>query len=138
MKKQKINRKKILNFIFKFRERVKEEGWIPSYDPEADSLSYRVRKLPRNTRIKYFGKELALYLTPNSDVKGLFIEYYLSNFLAHQKGLTELKREVEQKTKKDRDVIKLNKVKVNKSLPVLESILQESFAEDAIFISGGN
>lgn len=130
MKKQKINNKKILDFIFKFQERVKKDGWVPSYDPEADSLAYRVEKLPADTRKKYFGEEIAFYLTPNSDVKGIFIEYYLSNFLEHQKELEELKKEVEQRIKKDGNLIKLNRAKVKKSLPVLESILQESFSQN--------
>lgn len=124
-----MDKKKILDFIFKFKKRVKEEGWIPSYDVEADSFAYHVKNLPNDVRKRYFGNEIALYLTPNSEVKGVFIEYYLSNFLTHHESLAELKKEIEKKAKENKDVIRLNETKMKESLFVLETLLQESFSE---------
>jgi len=91
--------KKIFDFIYNFSKIAKKENWVSRYDIESDSLSFTVPKLPMDARIKYFGDEVALYLARDNDVKGVFIEYFRSNFIKHHKDFKELLKDVEKKKK---------------------------------------
>lgn len=124
--------KKILDFAYSFKEIVKKEKWIPRYDIESDSLSLTVSNLPHDARIKYFGSEVAFYLTKNNNIKGIFIEYFKSNFIKHHKELRGLLGDIEQKEKTD-TFIKLKETKMDKVIPEIEETIQESLAESIKF-----
>ena len=83
-----FNKKKILGFIANFSEIAKKSGWISHYDADSDSLGIRAPKLSHDVRKRYLNDdEFAFYLNGKGDVQGIFIEYFLSNFVAHRKDL---------------------------------------------------
>jgi hypothetical protein len=75
----------------------KRNKWIASYDTEADSLSITERHLPSDISIKYLNNEIAVFVTPKADIKGIFIEYFTKNFLRHTDDLSDLKQELREK-----------------------------------------
>jgi len=135
MKRSKATKVKILDFISNFKEIVRKEKWTPTYDAEADTLSYHTETLPADARIRYFGNEIAFYITSRSEIKGIFIEYFLSNFLKHQKNFEDIKKEIIYKSKTNGEIINLSKVKMKKSLSSFELILINSLAESIEFKS---
>ena len=80
-----LKKKKIVDFLSQFSDIAKKENWISHYDAESDSLAIRTPKLSEDARKEYINDEFAFYLTPKSDVQGIFIEYFVSNFVSHHK-----------------------------------------------------
>jgi len=128
--------KKIFDFAYSFKKIIKKERWVPRYDIESDSLSMTVSKLPNDARIKYFGNnEIAFYLTKNNDIKGIFIEYFKSNFIEHHKEFKGLIEDIKEKDKTEESLIELKRNKINKVVPEFEEIIQESLTENVKFES---
>lgn len=129
--------KRILDFAYNFKEIVKKEKWVSRYDIESDSLSLTVSKLPNDARIKYFDNEVAFYFTKNNNIKGIFIEYFKSNFIKHHKELKGLLKDTKQKEKTD-TLIELKKTEMNEVIPEIEETIQESLAENIQFQQNNN
>lgn len=121
-------KRKLFDFIYNFSEVAKKEKWVPRYDIESDSFSFSVSKIPNDARLKYFDNEIAFYITRNNDIKGLFIEYFKSNFIQHNKDMKKVISDI-YKEKEDKTLIELDRAKVNKVIPKLEEIMQTSLAE---------
>lgn len=122
--------RKILDFAYNFSEIVKKERWISRYDVESDSFSLTTSRLPNNARIKYYGDEVAFYVTPNNDVKGIFVEYFKSNFIKHHKDFKKLLEDAVKEKETTKTLVGLKKSKINKMASELEDIIQESLAEN--------
>jgi len=129
--------KKIFDFAYQFSETVRKEKWMSRYDIESDSLSLTVPELPDDARIKYFGDEVAFYVTKNNDIKGIFIEYFKSNFIKHHKGFGELLEDGGKEKREEKTLIKLSKSRMKNVISSLEQILQESLVENIEFKSAG-
>lgn len=125
--------KKVFDFAYNFSKIVKKEGWISRYDIESDSLSLTVPKLPNDARIKYFGDEVAFYITKDNDIKGVFIEYFKSNFVKHHNDFKELLKDVEKKKQEEKNLIELNKNKMKKVISRFEKIIKDSLVESIEF-----
>lgn len=125
--------KKILDFAYNFSEIVKKGNWVSRYDIESDSFSLAVPQLPDDARIKYFNDEVAFYITQNNDIKGIFVEYFRSNFVKHHKDFKELLKDVKQKKEDEGVLIELEKNKVNRVISKFEEIIQESLAKNVKF-----
>lgn len=125
--------KKIFDFAYHFSKIAKEEKWVPRYDIESDSFSLTVPMLPIDARIKYFDDEVALYITKNNDVKGIFIEYFKSNFVEHHKDFRSLLKDIKSKKRTEKNLIELKKSKVKEVVSEFEEIIQESLIESIEF-----
>lgn len=125
--------KKILDFAYNFSEIAKKGNWVSRYDIESDSFSLTVPQLPNDARIKYFNDEVAFYITQNDDIKGIFVEYFRSNFVKHHKDFKELLKDVKQKKEDEGILIELEKNKVNKVISKFEEVIQESLAKNVKF-----
>lgn len=125
--------KKILDFAYNFSEIVKKENWVSRYDIESDSFSLTVPQLPNDARIKYFNDEVAFYITQNNDIKGIFVEYFRSNFVKHHKDFKELLKDVKQKKEDEGVLIELERNKVNKVISNFEDVIQKSLAKNVKF-----
>ncbi len=125
--------KKILDFAYNFSEIVKKEKWVCRYDIESDSCSLAVPQLPNDARIKYFNDEVAFYITQNNDIKGIFVEYFRSNFVEHHKDFKELLKDVKQKKENEGVLIELKRNKVNKVISKFEEVIQELLAKNVKF-----
>ena len=123
------NNKKILEFACNFKEITEKEKWVSRYDSESDSFYFTVLKLPPDARIKYFTDEFAFYLTKDEKIKGLFIEYFKSNFVKHHKEFNELLKETGKKDSK-KTVVKIEKNKMSKMANELENIIEMSLVEN--------
>jgi len=125
--------KNIFDFAYNLSKIAKREKWVSRYDIESDSLSLTVSKLPNDARIKYFGDEVAFYITKNKNIKGIFIEYFESNFIKHHKNFKELLEDVEGEKQKEKTLIELKKNKMKKLILNLEEIIQRSLAKNIEF-----
>lgn len=103
------------------------KGWIVSYDPETDSLSYSVEKLSMGTKINYLDDEIAVYLSSNNEVEGVFIEYVTKNYLSHNKNLKDFKKMLIdlEKEKGDDDFIKVKKSDAKNFIHILQKEMQD-------------
>jgi hypothetical protein len=121
-------KKKIHDFIGNFSETVKRESWISSYDTDIDSMSFRLPVLSKDAEKRYLGDEFAFYLTAKNEVQGIFIEYFLANFVAHHKDMKDLKEEIGREVKgrkqnESRVVIQLEAKETRKMIPELQNAL---------------
>ena len=115
-------KKNIISFISNLSEIATKNKWISSYDPETDSLSIRKQTLSKDARKKHINNEFAFYLNKKQDVEGVFMEYFLSNFVSHYKDFKEIVKELEKKQDKE-EVIKF---KNKKLIDKLEEIIVNS------------
>ena len=116
------NRKKIINFVSHFSKTAKEDKWVAHYDAESDSFAITKPKLSKEVQKKYFDDEFAFYLKKNGEVEGIFIEYFTTNFISHNKNfkaiLTNLK-----KISHNEEVIELKKGQTSKVIKSLEDFI---------------
>ncbi len=117
-------KKNILNFVQNLSGIVRDQKWISNYDAENDSFAMRTPDLSKNSHKKYFNDEFAFYLNKKNEVEGIFIEYFVSNFVTHHKNFKAITKKL--KPKKEKSVVELKKSEVNKIAPGLESLLINS------------
>ena len=117
-------KKNILNFAQNFSDVVKEQKWISHYDSESDSFAMRIPDLSEDSQKKYFNDEFALYLNKKNEIEGIFIEYFVSNFVSHHKDFKAITKNL--KPRKKKPVVELKKSEVNKIASELESVIINS------------
>jgi len=118
-------KKKILNFISRLSDVAKERKWISHYDADSDSLVVRNPSLSKDVKKRYITVEFAFYLNDKSNIEGIFIEYFISNFIAHHKEFKPIAKKLKKKAKKDA-LVELQKKETQKLVPELENILLDS------------
>jgi len=122
-----FNKKKIIDFVANFSKIAKEQKWISDYDHEDDSIAIRVPVLSMQARKRYVSDDFAFYLTPGGEVQGIFIEYFISNFVAHHKDFKDVAKDIEaQGRKEEGGVMTLNKAEMKKLIPELQEAIIES------------
>ncbi len=122
-----LNKKKILDFIANFSEIAKKNQWVSHYDADSDSLAIRTPKLSEDARKRYLNDEFAFYLDNQSEVEGIFIEYFVSNFVAHHKDFKDVAKDIKGQEWKEGDgVMTLNKTEMKKLIPELQEAIIES------------
>jgi hypothetical protein len=115
----------LLTLATNIRGVSKQKKWSFEYDKEADSLSITEKNLPQNIAIKYLNNEIAVYITPNNVIRGIFIEYFTKNFLSHSEDLDDLKKELSQLRKNRTEDDELVQVKDNKINDLLDELQQD-------------
>lgn len=134
MQKNITENQAVLHFAYNFEDIVKKNNWVSRYDSETDGFSVTIKTLSKDARLKYFGDEVAFYITSKGEVQGIFIEYFKKNFVKHNKGISDI-REVlkKEETKQKGSENSLVEVKVNsmktKLLKGLENALEETLAK---------
>lgn len=109
---------------------IQENGWITRYDFESDAFSITAPNLSSDARIRYFDDEIALYITSNNKIEGIFMEYFQSNFIRHHKDLKPVLENIEnEKGNKGVGLIKLGKDKIQKLAPDIQEALKMLLAE---------
>ncbi len=83
--KIKLSRNLLLENLHNLPKQAENQRWELSYDPELDNLYYTPKKIPQDARLISMNDEIAFYVTPDSKINGVFIEYLTANFLQHQK-----------------------------------------------------
>ena len=126
-------KKNIVDFARNFSSIAKKGGWISNYDTETDSMAVRVPRLSPSAKKKYINDEFAFYLNHDNKVEGVFIEYFMTNFVAHLEDVKNLKRELAKEIKKKGEtssVVTLRTSETKRIVPELESVLIDSFIPD--------
>jgi hypothetical protein len=124
-------KKNILDLVANFAERAKSGKWASYYDADIDALAVHVPELSSDVQKKHLNDEFAFYVNGRNEVEGIFIEYFLANFLAHHKEMKVLEREIAEEinTKKAQGaVFRLEDKGTKGMLPGLESALLDSLA----------
>lgn len=127
-----LEKKKILNFASNFSNVARKENWVSHYDSDSDSLAIRTPKLSEDSRKKYINDEFAFYVNRSNDVEGVFIEYFVSNFISHHKDFKDLAKELRSKAKNEA-IVELKVGEVKKLIPNLENILLNSLYPSQTF-----
>jgi len=116
--------------VANFSEVAKKEHWISHYDTDTDSISVRTPRLSYDSEKRYLNDEFAFYLNKENKVEGIFIEYFMNNFISHHADIKELKKEIEKEIKAkggdESAVVQLESKETKKMIPELESALIDS------------
>ncbi len=64
---------------------AKKNKWEPYYDSGMDDFFFGSMPVPKNARLMSINDEISLYVTPDYKVSGVFIQYWTTNFLQHNK-----------------------------------------------------
>ena len=124
--------KQVMDFIYSVSDVVNKEKWVLRYDFEADSLSCSVEDLPDDVTIRYFGDEFAFYQTKDGAIKGIFIEYFRSNFMEHHKEASDIESLLEEKDEaaksKGSNITLVTLRKSKKIISELEDAMQMALA----------
>ena len=127
-------KKAVLKFVCNFKNVVKKEDWVSRYDIDTDSFSVTTKRLPKDARIKYFGDEFAFYMTKDSKVKGIFIEYFKKNFVKHNKDIEDIKKllvTIEAKREESGGLLEVKNNQLKQSMvSKLEESMEYSLAEN--------
>lgn len=109
---------------------IQKNGWISRYDLESDAFSITAPNLSEDARIRYFDDEIALYITNDNKIEGIFMEYFKSNFVQHHKDLKPVLENIEkEQEKKEIGLVELGKDKIQKLAPDIQEALQVLLAE---------
>lgn len=95
-----LDKDKILEQIQNLREIAKKEKWQYNYDTEIDELVFGKAYMPRDSFLYNISNELNLFVSPDSTVNGIFIEYFDANFLEHNKELKPVLAILEEESEK--------------------------------------
>lgn len=116
------NKRKMLEFICNLSDIALNEQWVTHYDAESDTLAVRNPVLSENVRKEYITNEFAFYLEKNDNPEGIFIEYFVSNFVSHHKDFKYILKDIKKKEKKEA-FFELSKKDTKKLVPELENVL---------------
>lgn len=121
-----LDRQKIVTQLVRLSEHAQKNKWQYDYDPEVDELVYGISVMPDDSFLFSLNRELNLFLTPNSDVKGIFIEYFASNYIEHNQELRPALKVLEKKNN-DKEKVTLAKEALEGKLlaQALETLLEK-------------
>lgn len=120
-------KEKILEFTFHLSDIVKKENWASHYDVDSDSFALVSPKLSDDARKEYVDDEFAFYFTKDRKIQGIFIEYFKSNFLAHNK---KSKYVLTSNKKRNQSLINIKKETTKRFTSDLELLLKESLLQN--------
>ena len=66
--------------------------WQLKYDEDLDSLYYSPDTIPSNFTLFSLNDEFSVFVDENSNVGGVFIEYYKNNLTTHEEKFKPFKR----------------------------------------------
>ncbi len=122
--------KEFIDLALNFQEFIRANDWVSRYDLESDAFSITVPNLSQDARIAYFDDEIALYITQDHKIEGIFMEYFKSNFVQHHKDLQPVIKDIENENEeKHLSLIKLDEDKLQKIVPDIQEALQMVLAE---------
>lgn len=135
----KLSKIQLVKFLNTFSSIAQKERWISRYDKESDSLSFSVKNLPSNARLSYPAighndSDFALYVTPENKIKGIFIEYYQSNFLKHHKNAQATSSKIlAGKKMGGKDLVELKQKTVNQKMALeLQKVIKQELSTSLV------
>ena len=122
-------KKKILGSIGRISKIANKKNWVSHYDTDSDSLVIRKPNLSKDAQKRYITNEFAFYLNSKSNLEGIFIEYFISNFVKHHEEVKPIVKGLKKKAKRE-EVIELRKIETRKLVPKLEAVILNSLIRD--------
>lgn len=83
IKKIELDRDKILKQLANLSELIESDKWKLEYDAELDELFFGIDTMPKNSFLFNINDELNLFVTPDSKIYGIFVEYFANNYIEH-------------------------------------------------------
>lgn len=102
VKKIELDRDKILKQLAQLSEIVESDKWKLEYDSELDELFYGIEVMPKKSFLFNVNDELNLFVTPDSKVNGIFVEYFANNYIEHNKMFKPVLKVFKKTTKKNK------------------------------------
>lgn len=69
----------------------KEQNWSYNYDEELDFLYFSPKQIKNGYNLFSVGNDFSVYVDKNSNLGGVFIEYYRSNLSSHEEKFKPFK-----------------------------------------------
>ncbi len=91
-----LDKNKILAQLTSLSDMAKNGGWNLEYDSEVDQLFFGEETMPESSFLFRVNDEINLFLSPDSTVNGMFVEYFKVNYLEHNKDLQPVLKVLER------------------------------------------
>jgi uncharacterized protein YuzE len=98
---------------------AKNNKWQIEYDSDVDSLYWSKPRISKKTQLMKLSEDFALYVAPNGNIEGIFIEYAKNNFVEHNEDFRPIFENLE---KIDENRFTLSKEKQKEFSGLLESM----------------
>jgi hypothetical protein len=102
---------KFLSLISNLSEVAKKDNWQPLYNKELDAFYWTKPQISADAKLTQFLEDFSLYITSDEKVEGLFIEYAVHNFNAHNQGYQPLFDAMTKKVNQSTFTVPKNKEK---------------------------
>ncbi len=89
---------KIAKQLASIKNLAKKQSWQFFYDDDLDDLYFSPKRIPDGFITHSINDEYDIYVDSNSNVGGIFIEYFKSNFITHNNEIKSLKNIFTKKT----------------------------------------
>ena len=89
-KKNKLNLKKILKQAANLKAIASKDGWRFLYDKDLDHFYFSSKAIASDNLLFSLNDEVSLFIDRGSNINGIFIEYFRTNFVKHQKEYKKL------------------------------------------------
>lgn len=109
VKKIELDKNKIMEQLSDLSQIIEKDKWKLEYDSELDELFFGISLMPKKSFLFSVNDELNLFVTPDSKVNGIFIEYFANNYIEHNKKLKPVLRIFETGKKQDKEKQELAK-----------------------------
>ncbi len=104
----KLDKDKIVKQLGQISQNFETGKWLFEYNKELDQLYFGKKIIPKNSFLYNLNDEINIFVTPKSTINGIFIEYFETNYIKHNKNLKHvIKVLVNEKIKKDSEKNKL-------------------------------
>jgi len=78
-----MEKTKFTNLINQLSITAQKDSWALNYDKEIDHLFWNKEPLNKNVKLVKVSHEASFYVDPNKKIEGVVVEYFTSNFVAH-------------------------------------------------------
>lgn len=111
-----LDKAKIIAQLTSLSQTGTHDGWTLDYDPEVDQLFYGHTIMPKKSFIFQVNDEVNLFVSKDSTVHGMFVEYFKHNYLEHNKELKPVLEVLEGTDHLSREDEQIERVALEKDL----------------------
>lgn len=94
---KKLNPHKLRESLLSFPTRAKNERWVLVWDKLVDSLYFTPSKIPQGNVLFGLTHELNIYINSKSEINGIFIENFSTNFVKHNEEFEDMLEAMKKK-----------------------------------------
>lgn len=107
--------KKIAEQISNLEALSHQESWATYYEKDFDALYISPEVIDKRYSLLEIGDEMMVYIDENSNLGGIFIEYFRNNLASHNKKYKPFKKLIgrEKKLSKDNETLLLSTVEAS-------------------------